>query len=98
MMLMASISIGYQVVFYSVKSTGQNPQWIYYLRPPVIVLDMINYGLLFRYARLQTQLKASEENSKVIVAQIRRFRTMQYILYFFLSLYALDWVTNIVTY
>ena len=59
---------------------------------------MTNYGLLFRYARLQTQLKASEENSNVIVAQIKRFRTIQVFLYINMSLYALFFVVRIVFY
>ena len=63
-----------------------------------MLFDMINYGLLFRFARLQLQLKASEENSKKIVAKIKRIRITQSILYLNLLLYAIAWMIYIITY
>ena len=54
MMLLSSVSILQLVISYILRLFGQIRQWIHYCRVLVIVIDMINYGLLFRYARLQT--------------------------------------------
>ena len=40
--------------------------------PVMRILYIINYGLMFRFVRLQVQLKASEENSMKIMAAIQR--------------------------
>ena len=43
--------------------------------------DTINLGLLFRFVRVQVQLKASEENSLKILKAIKRSKWMEYFVY-----------------
>ena len=64
----------------------------------MIAFDIVNYGLLFRYARLQPQLKASEENSNKIVASIRRLKVIEFVLYANLALYGLAFIAEIKLY
>ena len=74
--------IGYTLMYLEVDITI-----MYYMGLAFRSADMLNYGLLFRLVRLQNQLKASEENSKIILAAIQRSRKFEKFVYADLLVY-----------
>ena len=60
-----------------------------YISPVVKIAVIVNYGLLFRFVQLQVQLKAAEENSKIIMSAIQKSKRIEIFLYIDLVIYAL---------
>ena len=52
-----------------------------YLHIALRIFYLILCGLMFRFVGVQAQLKASEENSKLVLAAIQRSKTLQYFVY-----------------
>ena len=65
-----------------------------YASPAIRISDFMNYGLMFRFVRLQVQLKASEENSKTIVAAIQRSKNIQSFFYADMVIYVVAYLIN----
>ena len=63
MMLMATASCCFYFVWQVVYLAGVDDTVMYYITPFFKIAGLVNFGLLFRFVRVQVQLKASEENS-----------------------------------
>ena len=72
MMITATLSSMFYTVFYSNFYLKWNKLAFIILDPVVKIAMIVNYGLLFRFVWLQVQLKAAEENSKKIMADIQK--------------------------
>ena len=72
MIVMATISTFFFFVWTVLDNIGVETTLLYYISPAIKIIDAFNYGSMFRFVRLQKQLKASEENSEKIMASIQR--------------------------
>ena len=72
MVIMANLSNLFLLIFWILTLSNIDATIMYYISPATRIGDFINYSLIFRFVRIQVQLKASEENSKKIVAAIQR--------------------------
>lgn len=66
-----------------------NDYYIFYLAPFARLVESIYIGLLFRFVRVVAQLKASEENSKKVLASIQRSKKIEKFIYIDLLIYVL---------
>ena len=89
MIIMATLSSAYYCVAYILIYFKMTSPALYYIAPAVKILVILNYGLLFRFVRLQVQLKAAEENSKKIMAQIQKSKRIEIFVYADLLIYSL---------
>ena len=62
------------------------------------IFDIIQYGMMFRFARIQVQLKSQEENSKQIIAAITRSHRLQSFIYVILAIYTIALVSRATVY
>lgn len=84
MMVIANVSclffIMWSILYLTDSETFFN--FLLFTSPAVRITDIVNFGLMFRFIRLQVQLKASEENSKKILASINRSKKLEWLIYF----------------
>lgn len=77
MMLMGIVPTVYWFVWSIVYLSGIDDTIFYYVYLAVNMTAIINYGLMFRFIRLQVQLKASQENSRKIMETIERSKKIE---------------------
>lgn len=72
MALLTTISIGFYFTWTIIYIAEFDQKILSYIAPAIRIADILNYGLLFRFIRVQVQLKAQKENSKKIMTAIER--------------------------
>ena len=79
MVLMANVSTVFFCLWSILYQFGADTLPLVYISPAVRITDIVNFGLMFRFVRLQVQLKASQENSKIIMGAIQRSKQTELI-------------------
>ena len=74
--------------------TTETTKHFYLVSPAIKFIDLINYSLMFRFVRVQVQLKAAEENSKKIMAAIEQSKKVERFVYADLLLYIVTKLSN----
>ena len=81
-----------------VDATGVDFPQAYLIVSLSRIFDITQYGMMFRFARIQVQLKSQEENSKQIIAAITRSRRLQLFIYVILALYTIALISRATVY
>ena len=92
MVMMASVSSIYYCLGYSFIYFKMATKALFFIAPVVKIMVIVNYGLLFRFVRVQVQLKAAEENSKKIIASILKSKKIECFVYVDLLIYAISFL------
>ena len=77
MVLMATFTCTFQLLWTIIFIFEIDQTVFLYAAPFVKIADIVNYSLMFRFVRVQVQLKASVENSKKIMTTIRRSQRIE---------------------
>lgn len=87
MMVVAAITSVFHLLWSLFIVAGIDATIFYYLGTIFRIANNVNYSLMFRFIRLQVQLKASEENSKIIMSTIKRSKQIENFVNFDLIIY-----------
>ena len=94
MILLATVSITFYFVLITLTSLKISPRILLYIEPLRAIFDTVNYGLMFRFVRLQVQLRACQENSKKIFEAIHRSKKVECFVYIDLTIKAIALLLN----